>query len=140
MCIFDIVNTAIGAFLGFVFGYILELLIENKKRQKSIKNLKIELNDILNTLKKYKDDNHILNDYHTPIWEAVKGSGDILSYIKKPYYEHLLMVYSKIENLTQVENSADENGKDFQNIMKKIIKKRNETYDCLLGLQINDLK
>lgn len=140
MCFFDIVNTAIGAFLGFVFGYLLEMIIESKKRQNSIKNLKIELNDILNTLKNHKNNKCVLNDYHTPIWEAVKGSGDILSYIKKPYYEQLIIVYSKIENLQDIEKNADENDVNFEHVMKKIVKKRNDTYKALVELNVNSLE
>lgn len=41
MCWSDIINTAIGAFLGFVSAYILELIISSKQRHNSIKTLKL---------------------------------------------------------------------------------------------------
>lgn len=140
MCISDIINTAIGAFLGFVFGFLLEMLIENTKRQKSIKNVKIELIDILDTLEKCKDDYMVLNNFYTPIWDTVLGTGDILSYIKKPYYKKLIMVYSNIIYLNELEKSTNENDKDFSKKMNLIVEKRRDIYEELKELDINSLK
>lgn len=139
MCISDIVNTMVGAFLGFVFGFLLELVVESTKRQKSIKNIKIELIDILDTLKKSKDDYTVLNNFYTPIWDTVIGTGDILSYIKKPYYKNLIMVYSHIIYLEELEKSINEEDKDFHRKMDLIIEKRRNVYEELKKLDINSL-
>lgn len=140
MCISDIINTAIGAFLGFVFGFLLEMIIENTKRQKSIKNIKIELIDILDTLENCKDDYMVLNNFYTPIWDTVLGTGDILSYIKKPYYKKLIMIYSHIIYLKDLEKSANEKAPDFIQKMNLIIERRRKIYEELKELDIDSLK
>lgn len=140
MCISDIINTAIGAFLGFVFGFLLEMIIENQKRQNSIENIKIELNDILITLEKTKDDFTVLNNFYVPVWNAVLYTGDILSYIKKPYYKQLIMIYSKIIYLNNLESKVDEKDNNFNENMSLIIKTRRDLYDRIKELKINSLK
>ena len=61
MCWSDIIDTAIGAFLGFISAYLLELIISNNQRHNSINNIKIELKDLEKTLLETKDNAEIIN-------------------------------------------------------------------------------
>lgn len=139
MCWSDIMNTAIGAFLGFISAYALELIIRNKQRQNSIKNIMIELKDLKTTLYKTKDNDKVINVIYIPIWDSIVGTGDILSYIKKPYYEDLIMIYSNIIDLKELEKTAMSKNTNLKEEMKHIVEKRNALYEKLNKFDIESL-
>lgn len=101
----EIIYAAIGAFLGFWSAIILD----NKSKKKSeaelintsLKNLRIELEDIYNALQDASVGQNIV--IYTPIYDASVNSGNILVFVEKGYYIDLLKTYSMIKILAQAE-------------------------------------
>jgi len=143
----DLIISVVGAFTGFGLALILEKLMSNHSKRKSIKNLKIELIDIKELLELEKDNTRMSFSYaiYIPIWEAVIGNGDILQLRKKKYYEVLIAVYSRIYKLAKKEDWFFENryniNKEQRNEeMIRIIKLRNEIFEKLCEMNIDDIK
>lgn len=134
----DIINTAIGALLGFGSAFYLQYHLIRRKRQKSIENIVLELKDIRNTLEKWKDDTTIPPIFgyalFVPVWDAIIGNGDVIELKNKPYYNSLFIVYSNVLKLQKMENWLYENYQICKNndeYIKNIILQRKKVYSIL---------
>ena len=138
----DLVTTAAGAFLGFLLAFWLQAIFDKKRRKQTIQNVRFELSDLFTFLERNKDNRMVTNEIYVPIWEAVTGNGDILSYIKKPYYSELIEVYTHILSLKELESSLNyvKNQEEQEKCLTAILTKRNTVYNKLTALNINDLK
>lgn len=97
------------------------------------------MQDLENTLCKTKDDDKVINIIYIPIWDSIVGTGNILSYIKKPYYEDLIMIYSNIIDLKELEKTAMSKSTNSKEEMEYIVKKRNALYKILNEFDIESL-
>lgn len=122
----DILNSAIGAFLGFGTSLFLEQVLTSSRKRKSIDNIVSELisirdgirEDILKSINlsaMRTDCNLVSTDIdmmlidtkirqmayviYAPIWETVLQTGDILEFKNKSYFEDLILLYTKIYKL-----------------------------------------
>ena len=138
----DVLTTAIGAFLGFLFAFWLQTIIDGGKKKQSITNVKRELEELYSLLETTKDDCEVSNEIYVPIWEAVVGSGDILCYIKEKYYNQLIETYSHILSLKELEQSLvyiqDELEQSYR--INAILNKRKIVYEKIKLLDIKRLK
>lgn len=117
--IYDILNSAIGAFFGAFLGIITSFLMKSYEEKQSIKisinNIVDELNDIYINLKDKKNENRIaIKDnenavirYDTPVWDAVIKSQYLFYFQKKPYYKDLTQVYATIKYCQEIEKKDD---------------------------------
>lgn len=143
----DYIITVVGAFTGFGLALILEKLMSNHSKRKSIDNLKIELIDIKSLLEEEKDNEKMSYAYaiYIPIWETVIGNGDILKLKRKKYYNDIIAVYSRIYKLAKkedwlFENKYVMNDKQREEEVARIIKLRNTIYDVLVKMDVEKLK
>lgn len=91
-----------GAFFGFLFATLLSGIsgIREKKRKYNLvlDCLTDELRDIIIPLKKYVDNNMILNSrIAIPTWESLQYSGMTLELIGKDYFDDLVTAYALIK-------------------------------------------
>jgi len=98
----DLINSAIGAFLGFLLALYLQNRTAKKegKRQAElvIKSMHEELADISGTLSLYiKDCKPLRQRIPTPAWEAVLSTGVLLELIDTPHYTCIIKKYSLIK-------------------------------------------
>jgi hypothetical protein len=111
----DMVNSAIGAFLGFLLALYLQRLTDRHSKKEKIglvlSNIKEELSDISSAVQQYIDiDKPLKCNIQTPSWDAVQGSGIILELIGEPSYIHIIKVYSLIKNFNTELPLLDDNG------------------------------
>lgn len=129
----DIINSAIGAFLGFWASLVLQKRATSANKRKSINNIIAELetirdgirgsviafipdslkSDISNNLlveevredkkavigridKKIREMVYVI---YLPIWETVLQTGDILEFKDQPYFDTMILIYTKIYRL-----------------------------------------
>jgi hypothetical protein len=142
MDIGDIITTAIGAFLGFLFAFWLQAIIDGGKKKQSIINVKRELEELYSLLEATKDDHTVSNEIYVPIWDAVVGNGDILCYIKEKYYNQLIETYSHILSLKELEQSLAyiQDEREQSHRINAIVNKRKIVYEKIKSLDINRLK
>lgn len=140
----EIVNSAMGAFLGFGASILVEAIVLSRRKKKSIKNVIAELESILGGLQKdiydeffYGIDNpdvSMINDWskpinkikgleyviYLPIWNAVLQTGDVLEFKNEKYFEDLVWVYANLNKLQMlIDNFGDEdNPKKAERIFK----------------------
>ena len=129
-----------SAFLGFGSALLVENLVDRNNQKKSIRNIAIELIDIRNQLRIYKDDKGLppifAYSVNIPIWEAVKGTGYLFEFRKKDYYLPLIHVYACIEKMIKLEDWLFENysslsEEEKSDAINKIVVLRNQTYTSL---------
>lgn len=143
--IYDILNSAIGAFFGAFLGIltslIMKLLEEKKSIKISINNITEELNDIYVNLQNndnenriaVKDNEKISLRYDIPVWEAIIKSQYLFYFQKKSYYKELTQVYATIKYCQELEKNGGEK--------EEIIYQRNILYKQLQDLsKHSDLK
>ena len=131
--IFDVINSAIGAFLGFGSSLFLEKILVSSRKKTSIQNIVAELTSIRDGLRKTIIDSiekdlvenfdemtlaniEVLKEklnlskmdfnirqmafvIYVPVWETIIQTGDVLEFKNKDYFEHLILIYTKIYKL-----------------------------------------
>jgi hypothetical protein len=102
----NLVNSAIGAFLGFLFAMYLQRNTEMRSQKNKInliiKSLQEELFDITTVLQQYIQLKEPLTyKIQTPSWDAILGSGIILELIECPIYAHAIKTYSLIKHFNE---------------------------------------
>ncbi|GHU48871.1 hypothetical protein FACS1894127_0490 [Clostridia bacterium] len=109
----DIINTALGAFLGFFASLCVENWLRKRRRGKCIVNIALELMDLKCRIEESLNITDIPSalsyKLYTPIWETIIGNGDILELKNKPYYNTLFKAYNSITKLSRLEDGTREN-------------------------------
>lgn len=115
----DILNSAIGAFLGFGASILVETIFLSRRKKKSIVNVIAELESILDGLKQelyvifFKDENIKVTDWnevskkiislahviYLPIWNTILQTGDVLEFKNEKYFDELIWLYTKLNKL-----------------------------------------
>ena len=117
--VLDCINSAIGAFLGFLFAIYLQSRTEKKDSKKKVtlvlNCICEELLDINKGLKHYKADEVISQPIYTPNWFAIVESGAILELLNKDIYFTIIQVYSNIKRLNEEQELSKEKKKEYMN-------------------------
>ena len=104
--IFDLTNSVIGAFLGFLLAMYLQSRTDRKASKKQINavmaSLREELLDLSESLREYIDIREALEQrIPMPILDAIMHSGVILEMAGTPIYSSVVCVYSLIERFNE---------------------------------------
>lgn len=149
----DILNSAVGAFLGFGASMVVEAIVLTRRKKKSIKNVIAELESILGGLEKdlyneiFKDKTNVnveaITDWggvinkikglayviYLPIWNAVLQTGDVLEFKNEKYFEDLVWVYTKLNKLQLL---IDNYGEEYdEKKAKRILRLYLDIYNAL---------
>lgn len=117
------IGSAIGAFIGFFGAIFLQKRNENNFRKKKmnllIKNIKNEVNDISEVLRKYYIADPIDHRIQTPCWDVALASGNVLEFIDNPMFSNVMKFYSLIKYLNdeRINLNKEENLKKIQEIV-----------------------
>lgn len=107
----DLAVAFVGAFLGFVAALLTDGVVRRRRKLRSIDNLLDELHGFITaleplilTLPLSDEGNHELAlalryRVHLPIWDAIVGTGDLLEFRDKPYFNALIRLYTVILEL-----------------------------------------
>lgn len=133
--LYDVWVSFIGAFLGFLFALLSEMIISKIVGKQEIKsymrNIRKELQAVYEALEEHKDSRDLSLMFDLPIWEAFVLSGEIRELLNTSFYVDLLTVYSKLKKANELEANDPDND-------DAIISKRNEVYQCLTALFVNE--
>lgn len=119
-CLFsEFMNSAVGAFLGFLFASYLQNKTEKENSKKKItlvlKCICEELQDISDNLKKFKEDEVVSQSIFTPNLSAIVESGIIIELLNKEIYPEIVQVYSIIRRLNEEQNLTKSQKKIYMN-------------------------
>lgn len=107
----QIVYSILGSFFGFCFALRMDKMIAKKTENSNIEQTKNNLNDELKHIsecyfdhrqKKYRTERIYMD---TPIWDSIISRGDLLALLNKDkeYYNDVISVYSKVNNIDRLE-------------------------------------
>ena len=117
------IGSAIGAFLGFIGGILLQKrtnrIAQRKKIGLLVKNIKSEVSAISESLVTHYMEDPIDHRIHTPCWDATLASGSILEFIDNQMFSDVINFYSLIKYLNdeRVSLTEEDNMKKIQEII-----------------------
>ncbi len=138
----DIVLVFISSFLAFCSALVVEYIVAQTKKRKSIKELKAKLSDELDRI--YSISNSLeagklyLYPYPTPVFSGACMSGSIMCLSGETYFSDLVQVFSSIQEANNIETKCFElasMNSSFQinEINEILIESRSGIKNCLVN-------
>ena len=123
----EIFYAVFGSFFGFGLTILLEKKSEKKNKKeimlRALKNIELELREIVSAISATLDDQQSKLIIDTPIYESLLRSGSILIFIEEDYYSELIETYALIKYLHEREVDMTI-GSDEKTIIRKNTQKR----------------
>jgi len=124
MDIDGLLNSIVGAFLGFGLALVLQAIIvftmNRRMMDRTIRNIEKEIGDLREyILENLEYDGKIF--YDVPVWDTVVSAGNFLYFIKEEYYNDVIHFYSLVNYLNKIEGEEP---------ITLVIEKRREALDC----------
>lgn len=127
-------DTFWGAFLGFVFGVLLEFvfsIVRNwRAKHNSLQAIIEELYDLEQQIYSAKNELEPAEiEITIPSWEAIIQTGNILLFTSKDYFKELMSTYLQVHELMEIEKKYPKGNSEELN------KSRSETIKAIDGLK-----
>lgn len=155
MCINNIeiaqtIQLFVSSFLGFLSALLVEWLSEVIRSKKSAiqleKQIKKEVNEILNTAYSLEDQMGYINPYRVSVWNLSIQTGEILGLSQKKYYNEMIKAFNQVEEANRIETEfykylmeidlIESNSKKTDDILDKIyIQQKNVRNDLVFELK-----
>lgn len=99
--------TGLGAFLGLLAALATEGIVRRRRKLRSFENLLDEARGFLLALMPILDSEvetvelvaALKHRIHLPIWDAIVGTGDLMEFRERPYFDSLIRLYTMILEL-----------------------------------------